>query len=60
MVVGYNNSLYTNQPFTDEQRKRADTDASGDTTVRDATFILKYLQGTDQTFKACEANPNPT
>lgn len=53
------NSLYTNQPFTDEQRTRANVANPATNLVdsSDATSILRYVDGIQTSFETCPKNP---
>lgn len=46
-------SLYTNQPFTQEQRQRADVNGDGQIKLIDSSSIGQYLSGSIITFPAC-------
>ncbi len=47
--------------FTDEQRRRADVNANGIVDTGDATLVLRYASGLDNTFPICSLQcPVPT
>lgn len=43
----------TNQPYTDEQKRRADVNASSSVTGLDSLIVIRYLLGKESNFKAC-------
>lgn len=60
MDVGYKDSLYTKNPYTDDQKRRSDVDNDGKVTSVDGLKILRYVKGMDQTFAVCGVTPSPS